>query len=631
MSSFAVPPLTPDSPLAPIITLQALGDIELEVAVCELSASDDKVPLEALEVIRREPMLAALLIGQQIEEQLYGYYHLEIPAPRGINNSLIVLASLHQPSSAAEILRMLESDYGQTLLDSSRELIPKTLGETISGLTDWARLLTAFKRPNGFGWAPVTVLIESLPYLVYRTSSDPSTAAQKLIRFFDSTSGELATIAALPTVLTLLTLVVPETLPDTLRINQLISETKRISEEKVKAIFADPEGSLKIIRAEIEDERLSDAVRCFHYGPVFPPHDEIPETIADAIELLEKSASVASCVIAANRRLKMEPEKAIPALLDYVKSKLATEPVDDDDEWDVPSEVDFGSSYAVLMLQELRCTEILPLLLPAFEVNNYDCLPGFEEVIDPILLGLVGQTAPSPEFVLQWIRRKTLLPDCACSLAQGLSSMVIEGRADRLHIISMLRELYFELIASDDAEIAEYIADYASLGLLTLGDIDFVEAALKTVDLNGDSLTFIKRLVGESDDLPVAISKASGIVTRSWFLKERLISANLAFYDCLDAFSQQDDDMDSGEADDDDDADFWDDDEEGSDPDSDFQSIFGSGLSLPWLDTSPSDDLDFNDDPPEKTGTFRNTQKIGRNEPCPCGSGRKYKKCCGNS
>ncbi len=23
--------------------------------------------------------------------------------------------------------------------------------------------------------------------------------------------------------------------------------------------------------------------------------------------------------------------------------------------------------------------------------------------------------------------------------------------------------------------------------------------------------------------------------------------------------------------------------------------------------------------------------KIGRNEPCPCGSGKKYKKCCGGS
>ncbi|MGL5577691.1 MAG: SEC-C metal-binding domain-containing protein, partial [Fusobacteriaceae bacterium] len=25
----------------------------------------------------------------------------------------------------------------------------------------------------------------------------------------------------------------------------------------------------------------------------------------------------------------------------------------------------------------------------------------------------------------------------------------------------------------------------------------------------------------------------------------------------------------------------------------------------------------------------RQSQKVGRNDPCPCGSGKKYKKCCG--
>ncbi len=28
-------------------------------------------------------------------------------------------------------------------------------------------------------------------------------------------------------------------------------------------------------------------------------------------------------------------------------------------------------------------------------------------------------------------------------------------------------------------------------------------------------------------------------------------------------------------------------------------------------------------------GTPRRVEKVGRNDPCPCGSGRKYKKCCG--
>lgn len=31
----------------------------------------------------------------------------------------------------------------------------------------------------------------------------------------------------------------------------------------------------------------------------------------------------------------------------------------------------------------------------------------------------------------------------------------------------------------------------------------------------------------------------------------------------------------------------------------------------------------------KQTVTRKKVKKIGRNEPCPCGSGKKYKKCCG--
>lgn len=31
------------------------------------------------------------------------------------------------------------------------------------------------------------------------------------------------------------------------------------------------------------------------------------------------------------------------------------------------------------------------------------------------------------------------------------------------------------------------------------------------------------------------------------------------------------------------------------------------------------------------SGTIRKAEKIGRNDPCPCGSGKKYKKCCGKN
>jgi hypothetical protein len=46
----------------------------------------------------------------------------------------------------------------------------------------------------------------------------------------------------------------------------------------------------------------------------------------------------------------------------------------------------------------------------------------------------------------------------------------------------------------------------------------------------------------------------------------------------------------------------------------------------------PFDDEDFGDDGDAwaYSGTIRNTTpKVGRNDPCPCGSGKKFKKCCG--
>ena len=40
----------------------------------------------------------------------------------------------------------------------------------------------------------------------------------------------------------------------------------------------------------------------------------------------------------------------------------------------------------------------------------------------------------------------------------------------------------------------------------------------------------------------------------------------------------------------------------------------------------------LDDDPLRNMPTFRRTMpKIGRNDPCPCGSGKKFKQCCGNT
>jgi hypothetical protein len=79
-------------------------------------------------------------------------------------------------------------------------------------------------------------------------------------------------------------------------------------------------------------------------------------------------------------------------------------------------------------------------------------------------------------------------------------------------------------------------------------------------------------------------------------------------------------------------------DEEGAD-----QEILNEKLRMieeEWLQTprqalegkKPSEILDGGRLFPTKVETFkREAPKVGRNDPCPCGSGKKYKKCCGKA
>ena len=51
-------------------------------------------------------------------------------------------------------------------------------------------------------------------------------------------------------------------------------------------------------------------------------------------------------------------------------------------------------------------------------------------------------------------------------------------------------------------------------------------------------------------------------------------------------------------------------------------------LDLSSFGGSSRDDLP---ERPQRREPLRKTSKVGRNEPCPCGSGKKYKHCCGKN
>ena len=47
------------------------------------------------------------------------------------------------------------------------------------------------------------------------------------------------------------------------------------------------------------------------------------------------------------------------------------------------------------------------------------------------------------------------------------------------------------------------------------------------------------------------------------------------------------------------------------------------------VSTNADDEGNLKDSVKEAAPAQRIAKKIGRNDPCPCGSGKKYKKCCG--
>ena len=59
----------------------------------------------------------------------------------------------------------------------------------------------------------------------------------------------------------------------------------------------------------------------------------------------------------------------------------------------------------------------------------------------------------------------------------------------------------------------------------------------------------------------------------------------------------------------------------------DIQKAAGKLLTREQVAKPTSTNMDSTADSVNRT--VRGVKKIGRNDPCPCGSGKKYKKCCG--
>ena len=60
-----------------------------------------------------------------------------------------------------------------------------------------------------------------------------------------------------------------------------------------------------------------------------------------------------------------------------------------------------------------------------------------------------------------------------------------------------------------------------------------------------------------------------------------------------------------------------------------LSTVHESAINLGFAGAEESDIQRASRERSEKQRPIKVEQKIGRNDPCPCGSGKKYKKCCG--
>ncbi len=618
MPEFSLPPLSSAAELPALLTLNSLGEIELDFAIRELGASDEQPPLRALEVIGRHPAAASKAILQHLSDRLIDCLRVQDVFPRALANCLIVVASLQNPQSSVALLELIaeDDDIGELLLESLWDLLPRTLAATIPDLTTWRELA------DDFGSIPYEALIEALPFLVYWNSLSRSDAARQLIEHLDEfVDDDVKAFLAPAVVDALMCLAVPETQSTTHLINESAEPDHHRDPELIDAVFADTDAAVTAATALLNSQRLTDPVVSFREGEVFPPPDATPEDIFEALRLLDRNWSDFSKLLPAFRRLLREPDTARKVLLDYVRKHLRFESVSENRVQWLGRGKNPGPAFAVRLLLELRCPEILPLLLAAFEKTSYHCLDCFKGGVEPELGSLAAMTAPNPEFLVEWIRRLESCEEIACILTSSLAWIVLEERADRLQCITLLRELFVDWVNRPAAAEWGRRAYTASVSLLTLGDIDFFGNLLsqrEAVPEKVVSLLIPPNLTAQT--IPEELQKRCLHAAQIWFLSCRFMSASDEEGEELVRKYVRDLESDDGDED-------FDEAANGILPPS--FSVEGQ-LPSAKLDTQlVYSEINF-DDPDDAPKTIRNTGKIGRNEPCPCGSGRKYKKCCGS-
>lgn len=262
--------------------------------------------------------------------------------------------------------------------------------------------------------------------------------------------------------------------------------------------------------------------------------------------------------------------------------------------------------FALFLLSEFSAKEALPAILESVSLRDEEPFELYGGLITECLGRILASLSDDRwSHFDEMIGNQALNPYVRVQAAEALFYLVRDGLLTRDEAVACLQKHLRQAIDNRDAEIIDMLVS-------TFLDYGPEEARADIVD------AFHRNLIDED---MIDLKYTEEILARGQTeFQERLKKCPpTGIEDTIEELRSWAAFKASTESDE----------EDGDEVDSPFDTLDDEEYDDGYVDEDVLDDS-LDDAPMPISTPIRNTQpKVGRNDPCPCGSGRKFKKCCG--
>lgn len=366
---------------------------------------------------------------------------------------------------------------------------------------------------------------------------------------------------------------------------------------------------------KFKENRITDPVESIQRLPRGMEFETPPADLEEALRILETPESPEK-LLAAVRWLRKRPEPAIPALMQALDDAL--EPLDEDN-WTASE----APSVAAVLLAEFGHKPALPAILRIACHPDRGVMFKLRQILWTQLGEIVATLANGPDDMRAYADDPGVDEDVRIVLVNSVPWMVVTGSLNRDQAIDYLQDWLKSAITSQDSLLATSIIwELMDLGAKqAAGEIrrafqedccDEAEICEEEVDewMEEPDTDWERQLTSQQRSLS---ARHSVFRVGSWLYNHLLEDVDGDDPEDLD--DEFDDDYPPG-------LDL-------NDP-ADYLKGLEAVRQMRLGYEKAEDIVPRTDDwlPPPVDTIYRTDEKIGRNDPCPCGSGKKYKKCC---